>query len=132
MQPAARAAPGTRPGTVLADAQPQLDDRFDLAVQAIAGTVAEHRYSEMWDVPGDQQAALRKQVRSAVKKRTGHPTRTLARESLLVFVCEPIHQQHATERARASAQAASSVLTGQPAQPLPTPWRLSWDSCKAG
>jgi hypothetical protein len=38
----------------------------------------------MWNVPGDQQAALRKQVRS----RTGHPTQTLARGSLLVFVCE--------------------------------------------
>jgi hypothetical protein len=112
--------------------EPELDDRFDLAVQAVTGTVAEHGYAEMWNVPGDQQAALRKQVRSAVKKRTGHPTQTLARGSLLVFVCEPIHQQHAAERERTIAQATGSVLTGQPAQPLPTPWRLSWDACEAG
>jgi hypothetical protein len=102
--------------------EPELDDRFDLALQAVTGTVAEHGYAEMWNVPGDQQAALRKQVRSAVKKRTGHPTQTLARGSLLVFVCEPIHQQHAAERERAIAQATGSVLTGQPALSLPTPW----------
>jgi hypothetical protein len=111
---------------------PELDDRFDLAVQAIAGTVAEHGYAEMWGVPGDQQGALRRQVRSEVKKRTGHPVQTLARGSLLVFICEPVHQQHAAERARASAQAAYSVLIGQSAQPLPTPWRLSWDAYEAG
>jgi hypothetical protein len=86
----------------------------------------------MWNVPGDQQAALRKQVRSAVKKRTGRPIRTLARGSLLVFVCTPIHQQHAGERERAIAEATGGVLAGQPAQPLPTPWRLSWDACEAG
>jgi len=111
---------------------PELDDRFGLAVQALTGIVAEHGYAELWNVPGDQQAALRKQVRSAVKKRTGHPAQTLARGSLLVFVCEPIHQQHAAERERAIAQATGSVLAGQPAQPLPTPWRLSWDAWAAG
>ena len=111
--------------------EPKLDDKFDLAVQVIAGTVAEHGYAEMRGVPGDQQAALRKQVRSAVKKRTGHPVQTLARGSLLVFVCEHIHQQHAAERERRIAQSLGGALTGQPAQPLPTPWRLSWDTCEA-
>jgi hypothetical protein len=108
--------------------EPELDDRFDLVVQVITGTVAEHGYAEMWNVPGDQQAALRKQVRAAVKKRTGHGTQTLARGSMLVFVCDPIHQQHASERERALAQVMSSLATGQPAEPLPTPWRLSWDT----
>jgi len=112
--------------------EPELDERFGLALQVITGTVAEHGYAEMWNVPGDQQAALRKQVRSAVKKRTGHPVQTLARGSLLVFVCEPIHQQHAAERERRIARSFGSVLTGQPAQPLPVPWRLSWDVCEAG
>jgi hypothetical protein len=111
---------------------PELDDRFDLAVQAIAGTVAEHWYAEMRDVLGDQQAALRKQVRSAVKKCTGHPVQTLAHGSLLVFVCEPIHQQHAAERERRIAQSFGSALTGQPAQTMPTPWRLSWIRARQG
>jgi hypothetical protein len=129
------AAPSCRRCLALMDKlfpAPELDDRFGLALQALAGTVAEHGYAEMRDVPGDQQAALRKQVRSAVKKRTGHPTQTLARGSLLVFVCEPIHQQHAAERERRIAQSFGSVLTGHPAQPLPTPWRLSWDTCEVG
>ncbi len=83
------------------------------------------------DVPGDQQAALRKRVRSAVRKCTGHPVQTLARGSMLVFVCEPIHQQHAAERERRIARSFGGALTGQPAQPMPTPWRLSWDTCEA-
>ena len=58
--------------------------RFGLALQAVIGTVAEHGYPEMRDVSGDQQAALCKQFRSAVKQRTGHPTWTLASGSLLV------------------------------------------------
>jgi hypothetical protein len=99
--------------------------------RAITGTVAEHGYAEMRDVPGDLQAALRKQVRAAVKKRTGHPVQTLACGSLPVFVCDPIHLQHGAERARASAQAVGGVLTGQPPA-LPTPWRLSWDAYEAG
>ena len=30
------------------------------------------------------------------------------------------------------AQGTSSVPIGQPAQPMPTPWRLSWDAREAG
>ena len=52
--------------------EPVLHDRFALIVQIITHTVAEHGYAEMRNVPGDQQAALRKQVRSAVRQRTGH------------------------------------------------------------
>lgn len=46
--------------------EPVLDERFALIVQIITDTVAEHGYAEMRNVPGDQHAALRKQVRSAV------------------------------------------------------------------
>jgi hypothetical protein len=58
-------------------AEPVLDDRFPLIVQIIADTVAEHGYAEIRNVPGDQQAALRKQVRSAVRQQTGHGPQTL-------------------------------------------------------
>jgi hypothetical protein len=107
---------------------PELDDRFALVVQLIADTVAEHGYAEMWQVPGDHQAEIRKRVRSAVRQRTGHGLQTLVHESLVLFICEPIHQEHADERARAAAQAMDSLITGEPVEPLPTPWRLSWDS----
>lgn len=108
--------------------EPVLDDRFALIVQVITDTVVEHGYAEIQNVPGDQQAALRKQVRSAMRQRTGHGIQTLVHESMVVFICEPIGQQHAAERARAAAKAMSSILTGEPVTPMPTPWRLSWDT----
>jgi hypothetical protein len=52
--------------------EPDLDAMFALVVQVITGTVAEHGYAEMWNVLGDQQAALRKQVRSAVTSMADH------------------------------------------------------------
>lgn len=98
---------------------PLLDDRFALVVQIIIDTVAEHGYAEMRHVPGDQQAALRRQVRSAARQRTGHGLQTLVHQSMVVFICEPISQQHATEHERAAAEAMGSFLTGEPATPRP-------------
>jgi hypothetical protein len=111
---------------------PVLDDRFSLIVQVITDTIAEHGYAEMRNVPGDQQAALRKQVRSALKQQTGHGIQTLVHESMVVFICEPIHQQFAAERARATAQAMNKLLTEESTTPIPTPWCLSWDTWAAG
>ena len=68
--------------------EPALDDRFALIVQIMTDTIAEHGYTEMRNVPGDQ---------------------------------------HAAQRARAAAEAINDVLTGEPT-PMPTPWRLSWDT----
>jgi hypothetical protein len=107
---------------------PVLDDRFALVVQIITDTVTDHGYAEMRNVAGDQQAALRKQARSAVRQRTGHRLQTLVHQSMVVFICEPISQQHATEHARAAADAMNSFRTGEPATHMPTPWRLSWDT----
>jgi hypothetical protein len=108
--------------------EPVLDDRLALIVQIITDTVAEYGYAEMRNVPGDQQAALRKQVRSALRQRTGYGLQTLVHESMVVFICEPISQLHAAEQARAAAEAMNSFLTGEQATPMPTPWRLSWDT----
>ena len=111
---------------------PALDNRFALVVQLIADTVAEHGYAEMWQVPGDHQAELRKRVRAAVRERTGHGLQTLVHDSLVGFICEPIHQEHAGEQARAAARAMNSLVTGEPVESLPTPWRLSWDTWATG
>jgi hypothetical protein len=99
-----------------------------LVVQVTTDTVAEHGYAEMRNVPGDQQALLRKRVRSAVRQRTGQGIRTLVLESTVMFVCEPIHQLHAADRARQAAAAMSGLFTGEPSVPMPTPWCLSWDT----
>jgi hypothetical protein len=108
--------------------EPQPADRLALVVQVITDIVAEHGYAEMRNVPGDLQAMLCKRVRSAVRQRTGHGIQTLVLESTVMFVCEPIHQLHAAERARQAAAAMSGLFTGEPSVPMPTPWCLSWDT----
>jgi hypothetical protein len=67
-----------------------------------------------------------------VKKRTGYSSQTLVHESMIIFVCEPIHQQHAEEPARAAAEAMDSFFNGESAAPLQTPWRLYWDTWVGG
>ena len=109
----------------------ELDDRVGPAVQAVTGSVAEQGYAGMWNVRATSRP--RSATRSGQRSRTYRPSHPYPRpRSLLVFVCEPIHQHHAAERERAIIQATGSVLTGQPAQPLPVPRRLSRDACEAG
>jgi hypothetical protein len=76
-------------------AEPQLDERFPLVVHLVTDTVVEHGLAEIRDVPGDHQAALRKQVRAAVRKRTGFGLQTYVHESMVIFDCKPISQRFA-------------------------------------
>jgi hypothetical protein len=112
--------------------EPKLDDRFPLVVQLVTDTVLEYGTAEILGVPGDHQAALRREVRTAVRKRTGHGMETYAHESMVVFVCRPIYDQHAEEHARMAAEAmnrvAAKLLRGEPVAPMPSPMRLSWDA----
>ncbi len=111
---------------------PVLDERFPLVVQVVTDTVLELGHAELRGVPGDHHAALRAQVRSAVRKRTGYGLRSYVHESMVIFVCDPIYQQHADEDSRAAAEAMDAFLTGKPASYLPTPWRLHWHTWAAG
>jgi hypothetical protein len=88
--------------------EPQRDDRFPLVAQLAADLVIEHGYAEITHVPGDQQSALRKHVRLAVRRRTGHTIQTFAHESMVIFVCEPIRKLHETENIRDAAEAMSN------------------------
>ena len=112
--------------------EPELDDRFPLIVQIVTDTVLAHGTAEILGVPGDHQAALRKEVRTAVRKQTGHGMVTFAHESLVVFVCQPIFDQHAEEHARMAAEAMNKLvvklMSGESAAPMPSPMRLSWDA----
>jgi hypothetical protein len=115
--------------------EPQLDNRFPLVVQLVTDTVLEYGTAEILGVPGDHQAALRGEVRAAVRKRTGHGMETYAHESMVVFVCRPIYDQHADEHARMAAEAmnriAAKLLGGEPVTAMPSPMRLSWDAWAA-
>jgi hypothetical protein len=107
---------------------PELNGRFPLVVQLVVDTILDHGYAEIRSVPGDQQAALRKEVRAEVRRRTGYGCRTYAHESLIVFHCEPIHDQHKAEREELARQAMSNFFEGRPSRPVQRPWHLSWDT----
>ena len=110
---------------------PKLNDNFPLIVQIIADTVLEYGTAEILAVPGDQQAALRREVRAVVKKRTGYRLTTHAHESMVIFVCDPIYDLHADEYMRRGAAAIDAILTGKPVPPQ-SPTHLSWSTWAAG
>jgi hypothetical protein len=130
----ATAAPSCRRCLALMDKlfpPPELDDKFPLVVQLVADTIIEHGYAEIRSVPGDQQLALRSQVRAEVRRRTGHGPATAAARmftSMVIFVCEPIHAQHAAEMEELAREAMSDFLNGVPSRPVRRPWRLSWET----
>ena len=86
--------------------EPVIDDRLALIVQTITDTIAEHGYAEMRNVRGDQQATLRKQVRSALRQRTGYGLQALVHKSMVVFICEPAGSRSATSKTASSPAAA--------------------------
>jgi len=57
---------------------------------------------------------------------------TYAHESIVVFVCGPIYDQHAEEHGRMAAEAINRVFTelldGKSVVPMPSPMRLHWDA----
>ena len=114
--------------------QPALHPRFPVIVQVVADTVIDYGTADIFDVPGDQQAALRKEVRAAVRKRTGHGMKTYAHESTLIFVCEPIYDQHANVYHREAAEAINRFITGEHVEPVPSSsFRcLSWNTWADG
>lgn len=84
-------------------------------------------------MPGDQLAILRKEIRSLIRRRTGHPTETLVHGDLLHVVCEPLRDREADMRA--AADAIEAVLFGK--QPLPSvrperEWVVSWSAWAQG
>jgi hypothetical protein len=109
---------------------PELNPALPLVIQVVTDTVIEHGTAEILGVPGDHQAALRKEVRAAVRKRTGHGMETYAHETMVIFVCQPIYDQHELEHARFAAEAmdkvASKLLKGEPVEPMQSPTRLFW------
>lgn len=115
---------------------PELDPRFLLVVQVVTDTVIEHGTAEILGVPGDHQAALRKEVRAAVRKRTGYGMETYAHEAMVIFVCQRIYDQHELEHARFAAEAinrvADKLLKGEPVEPMQSPTRLSWAAWATG
>lgn len=110
---------------------PKPDDRLALVTQVVTDLIIEHGYAEIHAVPGDQQAALRTGVRKTVRSLTEHSTRTYVHESMIVFVCDALYEQHSERHEREAREAMNAVLdpimTGAEVKPTRTPeWRTSW------
>lgn len=131
----ATAAPSCRRCLALMDKlfpAPELDERFPLVVQLVADAVAEHGYAEIGAVPGDHQAALRSRVRTEIRRRTGYGCRTFAHESMVIFVCDPIHAQREAEMTQLAREVMGDLLDGVPARRVRRPWQLSWETWATG
>jgi hypothetical protein len=112
---------------------PAIDPQLPLAARVVADVVTERGYAEIHGVPGDQQSELRRQVRSLIRRETGHPCQTLVHESTVYIVCEPIADLHRLEDQASAASAIGALLFGEEPVHQPDPqWRLFWSTWAAG
>ncbi|WP_431946916.1 hypothetical protein [Micromonospora marina] len=112
---------------------PAVDRRVPVVAQLVADVVREHGYAGVREVPGDQLAALRKEILSLIRQQTGHPAQTLVHRDLLLVVCDPLRDPEA--EMRAAAEAIGAVLFGD--QPVPAtrpdrPWAIRWTASDLG
>ncbi|MFI5960403.1 hypothetical protein [Cryptosporangium sp. NPDC051539] len=74
---------------------PERDSRLDLVAQLAADAVVERRgFAEIHDVPGDQQAELRKAVRGLIRVRTHHSVRTFVDDGIVYVECPALSGTH--------------------------------------
>jgi hypothetical protein len=98
------------PGAVGPDVPPPaVHPSLPLIVRLVGDTVAEHGYAELHGVPGDQQTELRRQIRTTVRKHTGHSCQTLVQDSMVVVLCQPIADLHREQRLRGAEQRLNDI-----------------------
>ncbi|KAB1107690.1 hypothetical protein AB0N38_33450 [Micromonospora aurantiaca] len=112
---------------------PAVDRRVPVVAQVVCDVVREHGHAEVRQVPGDQLAVLRKEIRSLIRQQTGHHAQTLVHGDLLLVVCDPLRDAEA--EMQAAAEAVGAVLFGD--QPLPAarpgrPWVVTWTAWDLG
>lgn len=108
---------------------PQPDERLALVARLVADSIGEQGHAELRGVPGDQQDAVRKTVRTLVRQRTGQNCRSYVHETMVLFVAETIYAEHAEENLRAAAEAIDRARTGGNLTPMHEPaWRVHWDT----
>lgn len=100
-------------------------ERLPLIAQVVADLIIEHGFAEVHHVPGDQLAALRKQIRKLVRSQTGHPIETHHLGDVLYLSCNPIYRTHALEYQREAVESLSTFLHGD-GTPREPKARVSW------
>lgn len=108
-------------------APPTPDARLPLIVGLAADAVINLRgFAEVHGVPGDQQEALRREVRTLIRLRTGHSVRTYCSRGIVYIECHAIYEQHAGQVGREASEAVGRVLSGEPVMPQERDWAISW------
>ena len=112
--------------------EPELDDQFGLAVQALAGTVAEHGYAEMWASP----ATSRPRSASRSGQRPGSAPATLSRRSPAgACSCSSARPSTSSTPPKGHARAPRPLEAsspGSPPGPCRRPGACSWDALAVG
>ena len=108
-------------------APPTPDARLPLIVELTADAAINHRgFAEVHGVPGDQQEALRRQVRKLIRLRTGHLVRTYCSRGSVYIECHAIYEEHAEQLEREASDAVGRVLSGESVIPQKRDWVISW------
>lgn len=107
--------------------KPEPDDRLALVAQLATDVVMDRRgYVEIHHVPGDQQDALRKAIRAAIRRRTDHPVRTYSISGAIYVECQAMYDRYARQNGREAADAVGAVLRGEPPPQRERDWVISW------
>ncbi|MGX7676602.1 hypothetical protein [Plantactinospora sp. DSM 117369] len=107
--------------------EPEPDDRLALVAQLASDVVVDRRgYVEIHHVPGDQQDALRRAVRAAIRKRADHPVRTYSVNGVIYVECQAVYDRYARQNDREAADAVDVVLKGEPPPHREHDWVISW------
>jgi hypothetical protein len=108
---------------------PKPDDRLELVAQLAADVVVDRRgFAEIHHVPGDQQDALRKAIRTAIRKRVDHSVRTHSINGVIYVECQAMYDRHARQNDHGAAGAIDAVLKGEPPPHRERDWIISWET----
>ncbi|MEV0610813.1 hypothetical protein AB0I61_31080 [Polymorphospora rubra] len=109
--------------------QPAPDDRLALVAQLAADVVVDRRgFAEIHHVPGDQQDALRKAIRTAIRRRVDHSVRTHSINGVIYVECQAMYDRHAHQNDHEAADAIDAVLKGEPPPHCERDWIISWET----
>lgn len=107
--------------------KPTPDSRLIIVARLVADAVVNQcGYAEIHDVPGDQQAELRRAVRAMIRKRTTHAVRTYVVDGTIHVECRVIHDEWAGGGGHEAAESIGAALAGQPMPETDRDWVIDW------
>jgi hypothetical protein len=106
---------------------PVRDDRLVLVARLAVDLLVEHGFASVHNVPGDQQTALRVEIRRQVTAQINEGSTTSVHRDVVSAQCEAVYARHALDYSRAAVEAVSQYITsgGEDRPPINMP---DWDT----